>query len=63
MLDIEQDWRTATGVAAAMHWLMILVLLSDLNIPDAVIEPGLRQIRILEQLAHYLQVVKPEWFA
>jgi len=62
MVDLEKEWRTAVGVAASMQWLMILVLLSDLNIPDATVEEGLRQNRVLEQIAGYLRTVKPDWF-
>ncbi len=62
MVDLEREWRTTIGVAASMQWLLILVLLSDLSIPDAVLEEGLRQNRPLEQVEGYLRSVKPEWF-
>ncbi len=62
MMDLEKEWRTATGVAASMQWLMILVLLSELSIPDAVMAEGLRQNQVLEQIAAYLRAVRPDWF-
>lgn len=62
MVDLEREWRTTIGVAASMQWLLILVLLADLSIPDAVVEEGLRQNRPLEQVEGYLRSVKPEWF-
>ncbi len=35
MVDLERDWRTTVRVTATIRWLMMLVFLRDLGIPDS----------------------------
>jgi hypothetical protein len=62
MVDLDKEWRTTVRVTATIGWLMTLVLLRDVGIPDAVIELGIRRERGLEAATQYLREVKPDWF-
>lgn len=63
MVDVEGEWRTTARVTATIRWLMTLVLLRDLEIPESVIKAGVRQHGGLHAASRYLREVRPDWFA
>jgi hypothetical protein len=63
MVDLDKEWRTTVRVTATIEWLMTLVLLRDLGIPDSVIERGVRRERGLEAATQHLREARPDWFS
>jgi hypothetical protein len=63
MVDVDADWRTTIRIIPTMQWLMRLVLLREIGIPDEVIASGVRQDRGLEASSHQLREMRPKWFA
>ena len=62
MVDVDKEWRTTVRIIETIKWLMTLVLLHDLELPEDVIETGLRQQRGLVSASRSLREEKPEWF-
>jgi hypothetical protein len=62
MFDVDKEWRTTIRITATIQWLMTLVLLCDLQIPDEVIATGVRQQRGLRLATDLLREVQPDWF-
>ena len=46
-----------------MQWLMRLVLVREIGIPDDTIASGVRLDRSLEAASHQFREIKPQWFA
>jgi hypothetical protein len=62
MVDIEKEWRTTIRVTATIEWLLRLVLLRDLQIPDSVIHKGVRDQLGQEAARELLHRERPDWF-
>lgn len=63
MIDIEEEWRTTVRVTSTMRWVLMLVLLRDLGLPDETIATGVRRNRGLGGASVNLRRIKPDWFA
>ena len=63
MVDVDKEWRTTVRATATIQWLMTLVLLRDLGIPEDVILKGIRQQKGLEFASANLRSVRPDWFS
>lgn len=63
MVNVDKEWRTTIRVTESTRWLLVLVLLRDLGIPDAAIEAGTTRELGLAAARHYLEEAKPEWFS
>ena len=59
MVNIEDEWRTAVRVTESIRWLLVLVMLNELDLREDLVQKC--QIRLQGPSAR-LQQVKPEWF-
>ncbi|MEO8697805.1 MAG: HEPN domain-containing protein [Acidimicrobiales bacterium] len=62
MVDLDNEWHTTVRVTATIEWLMTLVLLREVGVPDTVIETGVRRNRGLQAATHHLREARPDWF-
>lgn len=62
MFDIEAEWMTAVRVTETIKWLLTLVLLRDLGIPDDVIAAGVQKEGGLGNATELMKQQQPDWF-
>lgn len=63
MVDIEAEWLTAVRVTETIKWLLTLVLLHDLEIPEQVITAGVRKEGGIFHAQELMKRQRPDWFA
>lgn len=62
MVDVDKEWTTTVCIASSIKWLITLVLLKDLGVPDAVISDGVQREGGLRAASRRLQEIRPDWF-
>jgi hypothetical protein len=62
MVDVDKEWTTTVCITSSIKWLITLVLLKDLGVPDAVISDGLKREGGLQAASRRLQEIRPDWF-